>query len=188
MEIKQVRCLQGVIACLMLIYFAAGQAYAQGCIYGCPGYITPLPTTTLRVVGKGIEPERAKTRAQAILMAERAAVADGYRLMTEKIYGVYVDSLAYINNGSVAYSLSHNETQAWVRGAEIVQINRLSNGITEAEMVLRLPIPCCGNRCCPAPCFKSTFTKPGCYNFGGCCRDSKKTYYEEKHSIKYKRY
>lgn len=93
---------------------------------------------TYRVIGRGIEPERSRTKAEAILMAERAAIADGYRQLVEKLHGIYIDSQALINNGSVNYSLLQAETQAWLRGAEIVEINRLSNGITEAEMLLRL--------------------------------------------------
>ena len=93
---------------------------------------------TYRVIGKGIEPERSRSRAEAQLMAERAAVADGYRLLVEKIHGVYLDSQAFVRNGSVDYTLLRTETQAWLRGAEVVEINRLSNGITEAEMTVRL--------------------------------------------------
>ena len=93
---------------------------------------------TYRVIGRGIEPERSRSKAEAILMAERAAIADGYRQLVEKLHGVYLDSQALINNGSVNYSLLQAETQAWLRGTEIVEINRLSNGITEAEMLLRL--------------------------------------------------
>ncbi len=93
---------------------------------------------TYRVVGRGIEPERSRSRAEAQLMAERAAVADGYRLLVEKIHGVYLDSQAFVRNGSVDYTLLRTETQAWLRGAEVVEINRLTNGITEAEMIVKL--------------------------------------------------
>ncbi|ACN17627.1 conserved hypothetical protein [Desulforapulum autotrophicum HRM2] len=93
---------------------------------------------TYRVIGKGIEPERSRSRVEAQLMAERAAVADGYRLLVEKIHGVYLDSQAFVRNGSVDYTLLRTETQAWLRGAEVVEINRLSNGITEAVMTVKL--------------------------------------------------
>ena len=44
-----------------------------------PGNSTNNRIVTFTVKGKGIEPEGALTRGQARLMAERAAVADGYR-------------------------------------------------------------------------------------------------------------
>jgi len=45
---------------------------------------------TFNVIGKGLEPENAMTKGEARLMAERAAIADGYRQFVEKIRGVYV--------------------------------------------------------------------------------------------------
>ncbi|MDY0220272.1 MAG: hypothetical protein RBR67_03965 [Desulfobacterium sp.] len=95
---------------------------------------------TYRVIGRGIEPERSRSRAEAMLMAERAAIADGYRLLVEKLHGVYIDSQVFMRNGSVDYALLQTETQAWLRGAEILEINRLSNGVTEAEMIVRLTL------------------------------------------------
>jgi len=130
----------------LLFFFPVEKIHAQmPCINGD---IYNSGITTLRVIGRGIEPERARTRAEAILMAERAAVADGYRKLTEKIQGVYIDSQSYIRNGSVSYSLQQQQAQTFLRGAEITQINRLSNGITEAELIIHLN-PCnhCGCGC-----------------------------------------
>ena len=170
------------IALILFFYCNVNQdAYAQmGYIDGELDYSGATRIGTFHVIGKGVEPERAKTRAQAILMAERAAIADGYRQLIEKVHGVYVDSQSHMSNGSVNYSLDQNETQAWLRGAEIVQINRLSNGITEAEMVLRLNFchqGCCNcNNCRPR---KSFWGRPPC---------SGNSYYEERHSIKTRHY
>ncbi|NWH05093.1 LPP20 family lipoprotein [Desulfobacter latus] len=104
---------------------------------------------TYRVIGRGIEPEKAKTRAEGILMAERAAITDGYRQLVEKLHGIYIDSQSQMNNGSVNYSLLYSETQAWLRGAEVIEITRLSNGITEAEIILRLNFVNRANVWCP---------------------------------------
>lgn len=104
---------------------------------------------TYRVVGRGIEPENAKTRAEAILMAERAAVADGYRQLVEKLQGVYLDTQTLIKNGSVNYTLLYEDAQAWIRGAEVIEISRLSNGITEAEMIIKLNFVKQNNYWCP---------------------------------------
>jgi len=130
---------------------------------------------TYRVVGRGIEPENAKTRAEAILMAERSAVADGHRQLVEKIQGVYLDTQTLIKNGSVNYTLLYEDAQAWIRGAEVIEITRLSNGITEAEMILKLNFVKQNNCWCPRgvvcdTSYSSSYKQPVCNSVvGECC-------------------
>mgnify|MGYP003574346927 CR=1 FL=1 len=93
---------------------------------------------TFYVVGKGLEPEGAVTRGQAVLMAERAAVADGYRQLVEKLRGVYVDAQLKAGNGTVNYDAIQLYTQSWIRGTEVMELKRADYGITEARMRLRV--------------------------------------------------
>jgi hypothetical protein len=95
---------------------------------------------TFSVVGKGIAPETAINKGQAILLAETAARADGYRKLVEKIHGVYVD--AYMRNGSGAidYDVIQVETRAWLRGAEVLKITQADNGIYESHMRVRVTV------------------------------------------------
>ncbi|MCP4116854.1 MAG: hypothetical protein GY737_15850 [Desulfobacteraceae bacterium] len=93
---------------------------------------------TFYVVGKGLEPEGALTRGQAVLMAERAAVADGYRQLVEKLRGVYVDAQLKAGNGTVNYDAIQLYTQSWIRGTEVMELKRADYGITEARMRLRV--------------------------------------------------
>ena len=136
--IKKSLCLSVIIMISFLCCTYVQELHAQMPYIDGELHYSRSGITTLRVIGRGIEPERARTRAEAILMAERAAVADGYRQLTEKVHGVYLDSQSYTRNGSTIYALQQQETQAWLRGAEVTQINRLSNGITEAELILHL--------------------------------------------------
>lgn len=93
---------------------------------------------TFYVVGRGLEPENALTRGQAVLMAERAAVADGYRQLVEKIRGVYVDAQMKAGSGSVNYDVIQVHTQSWLRGTDVMELNHGDYGITEARMRLRI--------------------------------------------------
>lgn len=90
------------------------------------------------VVGKGIAPETALTKGQAIILAEKAAVADGYRKLIEKIRGVYVDAYLKSGQGVVDYDVVQTHTQAWIRGAEVLEMKEVDHGITEAHMRLRI--------------------------------------------------
>ncbi len=93
---------------------------------------------TFEAVGKGLEPENAVTIGEAKLMAERAAVADGYRKLVEQIRGVYVDAFLKTGNGYVNYDVVQTHTQSWLRGVEIVSIQVAEYNITEARMQLRI--------------------------------------------------
>ncbi len=93
---------------------------------------------TFYVTGRGLEPESALTKGEAILMAERAAVADGYRQLVEKVRGVYVDALMKSGRGSINHDTIQVHTQSWLRGTEIMEITRGEYGITSARLRLRI--------------------------------------------------
>ena len=90
------------------------------------------------VTGKGLEPENALTRGEAVLMAERAAVADGYRQLVEKVRGVYVDAFMKAGRGTVNHDEIQIHTQSWLRGTEVMEITQGEYGITNARMRLRI--------------------------------------------------
>jgi len=121
------------------------------------GYITPLtpadpghvlgkyPGTPDRegilivnVVGKGVPPDSAYSKPQAELLAERAAVADGYRKLAERIHGLYVQTFMSMGNMAVDHDWIRTETQTWLRGTEVVEIKHRGNGIVEAFLRARI--------------------------------------------------
>ncbi len=60
-------------------------AAGPGKVLGPPGGAADTyKVVTFYVLGKGLEPENAITKGEAVIMAERAAVADGYRQLVEK--------------------------------------------------------------------------------------------------------
>jgi len=93
---------------------------------------------TFYVTGKGLEPENALTKGEAILMAERAAVADGYRQLVEKVRGVYVDAFMRAGRGTINHDAIQVHTQSWLRGTEIMEITQEDYGITNARLRLRI--------------------------------------------------
>lgn len=93
---------------------------------------------TLHAVGKGIAPEDAINRGQAIILGQSAARANGYVKLAEKIHGVYVDSFRQLGRGVVDIEIVHQETQALLKGAEVLEYREVENGIFEAYMRVRV--------------------------------------------------
>ncbi len=95
---------------------------------------------TLHAVGRGIAPEDATSRGQAIILGESAARANGYVKLAEKIFGVYVDSYRYLGKGKVDFEMVHQETQALLRGAEVLEYRQLEHGIFEVHMEVKVVV------------------------------------------------
>ena len=93
---------------------------------------------TLHVVGRGIAPENAINKGQSIILGQSAARSNGYVKLAEKIHGVYVDSYRKLGRGIVDVEIVHQETQAWLRGAEVLEYKQAEYGIFEAYMRVRI--------------------------------------------------
>lgn len=135
----------GLLAAGILVLFFFGCASSQQNA-AAPGGVTESSgdtadnrkVVTFYVTGKGLEPEDALTKGEAVIMAERAAVADGYRQMVEKIRGVYIDAMMKAGRGTVSQETIQVQTQSWLRGADITEITRGEYGITHAKIRLRI--------------------------------------------------
>jgi hypothetical protein len=135
----------GSLSILILLVFIV-----YGCNYSTQrsatgGVVNPVPSqldleriVTFRVLGKGVEPEDALTKGQARLMAEKAAVADGYRQFVEKLSGVYVDAYTSSGFGKVDKDSLTISVQSMLRGVEIKEILHDEYGIARAAMELRV--------------------------------------------------
>lgn len=93
---------------------------------------------TFTVKGKGVEPESALTKGQARLMAERAAIADGYRQFVERLQGVYVEAMMSAGFATVDQEFIKTKTRSILRGVEIEEVTHGDYGIAEAVMSLRV--------------------------------------------------
>ena len=82
--------------------------------------------------GKGVEPENG-TPMQRKLLAERAAVIDGYRQLTERLAGVLVNYYSESGKNTVSYDQIMIEANAYLRGAQITNIT-YENGFATANV------------------------------------------------------
>lgn len=87
----------------------------------------------ISVLGQGVAPMNTYSPAQAFALAKRAAVADAYRLVAEKVKGVRIDGQDLIKNMMVKRSTIRTSVQAMVRNANIVETT-FKEGLCEVEM------------------------------------------------------
>ncbi len=85
------------------------------------------------VIGQGVAPMNTSSPAQAYALAKRAAIADAYRAIAEKVKGVRVDGQDTIKNMMVQKSTIRTYVQAIVRNADIVETT-FKEGLCEVEM------------------------------------------------------
>lgn len=92
---------------------------------------------TLSVIGQGVAPVEVVSPAQAYAMARRAAIADAYRLMAERLDGVMVEGSDYVKNMIVQRSTTQTFVKSVVKYAEIADTS-YRDGLCEVEMIVTL--------------------------------------------------
>ena len=91
----------------------------------------------ISVVGQGVAPMNTSSPAQAYALAKRAAVADAYRLVAEKVKGVRVDGQDVIKNMMVKRSTVRTSVNAMIRNANVVETT-FKEGLCEVEMEITI--------------------------------------------------
>ena len=86
-----------------------------------------------QVVGQGVAPVNTVSPAQAMALAKRAAIADAYRQLGEKICGVRIEGRDLIRNMMVSRSTVRTQINAIIRNAKILD-TRFKDGLYEVEM------------------------------------------------------
>ncbi len=99
--------------------------------------LTSQESVIISVVGQGVAPMNTISPAQAYALAKRAAVADAYRLIAEKVKGVRVDGQDVIKDMMVKRSTVRTSVQAMVRNSNIVETT-YKEGLCEVEMEIIL--------------------------------------------------
>jgi hypothetical protein len=92
---------------------------------------------TITVTGSGAAPDRGSL-PQKRLLAQRAAVADGYRQLAEIINGVHVDSETLVKDFVVESDVIKTQVSALVRGARPAAPRFLSDGAVEVDVTCSL--------------------------------------------------
>ncbi len=87
----------------------------------------------ISVSGQGVAPMNTTSPAQAYALAKRAATADAYRLIAEKVKGVRIEGQDLIKNMMVKRSTVRTSVNAMVRNANVVETT-FKEGLCEVEM------------------------------------------------------
>ena len=90
-------------------------------------------TITISVTGQGVAPMNTASPAQAYALAKRAAIADAYRAIAEKVQGVRIDGQDLIKDMMVKRSVIRTSVKAMVRNANVVETT-FKEGLCEVEM------------------------------------------------------
>lgn len=90
-------------------------------------------TMRISVVGQGVAPLNTSSPAQSYGMAKRAAIVEAYRLIAEKIDGVYIQGQDTIKNMMIKRSTLRTQVSSIVHNADIVETN-FKDGVCEVEM------------------------------------------------------
>lgn len=92
-------------------------------------------TIRINVVGQGVAPTMTSSPAQAYALAKRAAIADAYRLMAEKVKGVRIEGSDKVKNMMVQRTEVRTFVDAIIAEAEIIE-TVFKDGLCEVEMEL----------------------------------------------------
>jgi len=103
----------------------------------CDNFLARGRAMTITVVGQGVSPQNTISPAQAYALAKRAAIADAYRLIAEKVKGVKVEGEDYIKNMMVQRTQIRTYVQATIRNSNIVETT-FKEGLCEVEMEIKL--------------------------------------------------
>jgi len=92
---------------------------------------------TFKVIGQGVAPVNTISPAQAKALAKRAAIADAYRQLAEKIAGVKVQGRDKIVNMVTKKSLVRTCVSALIKNATILD-SVTKDGLYEVEMEIKM--------------------------------------------------
>lgn len=98
---------------------------------------------TVRAVGTGVVDTGNPNSAQALLMAERAAVVVAQRNLLELVKGVRVDSETRVENFMTDYDVIYTRVQGIVRNARQIGSARYDSiaGVVEVELEMEIHSP-----------------------------------------------
>jgi hypothetical protein len=99
--------------------------------------LRPTNIITIRAIGMGVAPESTISPAQALVLAKRAAIADAYRQLGEKMYGIKLNAKDTIKDAVVKNTTIRTQVNAIVRNAEI-QESIYKDGLFQVEMEVKL--------------------------------------------------
>jgi hypothetical protein len=92
---------------------------------------------TLSVIGQGVAPENTISPYQAVALAKKAAIADAYRMLAEKLNGVKVEGYDLVKNMVVQRSQVKTCVSSMIKHSNIVE-TKCAKDFCEVEMELKV--------------------------------------------------
>ncbi len=92
---------------------------------------------TLTVIGEGIAPKDAISPTQAMVLAKRAAIIDGYRQLGEKLYGIKLSAQERVEDAVLRNSKIATSLNAVIKNAAIIN-NAYKDGLYRVMMELKI--------------------------------------------------
>ncbi|CRF40707.1 LPP20 family lipoprotein [Helicobacter ailurogastricus] len=114
----------------------SASAGESGMIANTP-ILTPTNVIELSAVGMGVAPESTISPSQALALAKRAAIVDGYRQLGEKMYGIRVNATDTVKDMILQNSVIKTKVNALIRNAEITE-TIYKDGLCQVSMELKL--------------------------------------------------
>lgn len=99
--------------------------------------LRPTNIITIRSIGMGVAPESTISPAQALVLAKRAAIADAYRQLGEKMYGIRINAKDTVKDAVIKNSQIRTQVTGIIRNAEIME-TVYQDGLCQVEMKLKL--------------------------------------------------
>lgn len=92
---------------------------------------------TFVVYGEGIAPQRTISPAQAMALAKRAAITDGYRQLGEKLYGAKINSTETVKDAALKDSRIVSTVNGVVKDAMVTDAT-FKDGLYSVRMELTM--------------------------------------------------
>jgi len=100
-------------------------------------FLRSTPIKEFVVVGEGIAPQNTISPAQALALAKRAAVADAYRQLGEKLYGVKVNAKETVKDAALKNSKIITQVDGLIKDAYITE-SSYKDGLYRVKMELKI--------------------------------------------------
>ncbi|MCR2055836.1 flagellar assembly lipoprotein FlgP [Campylobacter helveticus] len=88
-------------------------------------------------VGEGIAPLNTVSSAQALALAKRAAITDGYRQLASKLYGVKVNGKDTVKDAMLRSSTITAQVNGLIKNASIIDEN-FNQGLYRVNLELKI--------------------------------------------------
>lgn len=91
-----------------------------------------------KVTGKGMAPENTVRRGEEMILGERAAVLDGYRLLIEKLKGAFIETYSKRKGVDIDMDTISSQARSYLKGVEIMDTRVDGYGVYHVDMQVRV--------------------------------------------------